>query len=170
MKSLDEVKRALSICMDKEKSCDGCPYESQECRTKRYEDILYYLNQCCNTFENKPLTLEELKSTRDTPVWIEDEDGFGYWDIYERSSEDGYLIFARWCKMENTYGNKWEAYDKEGDYLSPVQCGCGGEAKIRSSNDGYYVLCDNCLIQTSKKETKREAIRTWNKAIGSKSL
>jgi predicted ferric reductase len=56
----------------------------------------------------------------------------------------------------------------------PVNCGCGGEAKVSTwtgsnatvINDCNAVYCENCGIQTKKYNTEAKAIQAWNKAMG----
>lgn len=62
--------------------------------------------------------------------------------------------------------------------LKPVNCGCGGEAKVESAsgydpfaekrkpNLWYGVICKKCKIQTKSYYTETEAIEAWNKAMG----
>ena len=54
------------------------------------------------------------------------------------------------------------------DELKPVNCGCGGEAKIVNPfmhTDMYLIECDKCGICTSSYNTKVEAIVAWNRAM-----
>jgi len=52
----------------------------------------------------------------------------------------------------------------------PVNCGCGGEAKVAPYHgDGYesfYVYCQNCNTDSDYYETEIEAIEAWNRAMG----
>lgn len=59
--------------------------------------------------------------------------------------------------------------------LTPVRCGCGGEAKIQTDHDTVVpgepidwkrVVCDNCNIRTTWRKTEAEAIQAWNRAMG----
>ena len=57
--------------------------------------------------------------------------------------------------------------------LKPVNCGCGGEAKIYSWNEEddvqsihYHTICMNCGIETNAYDTEIEAIEAWNRAMG----
>ena len=53
--------------------------------------------------------------------------------------------------------------------LKPVNCGCGGEAKVTPYHgDGYesfYVYCQNCNTDSDYYETEAEAITAWNRAM-----
>lgn len=56
--------------------------------------------------------------------------------------------------------------------LTPVRCGCGGEAAIRvyeslrlCKQTDYYVQCKECGIATLFKNTEAEAIKIWNRAM-----
>ena len=55
--------------------------------------------------------------------------------------------------------------------LTPVRCGCGGEAEVHVIGDetgtlGVYVVCEKCLTQTEVKRTEVEAVEAWNIAMG----
>ena len=61
------------------------------------------------------------------------------------------------------------------DKLTPVRCGCGGEANTRSyvntfhvTEDGYdhTVYCSKCNIETKMYDTEAGAITAWNRAMG----
>lgn len=54
------------------------------------------------------------------------------------------------------------------DELTPVRCGCGGEAKvIMLIPEVYAVECSKCWIRTgSPANTETEAIEAWNRAMG----
>lgn len=57
------------------------------------------------------------------------------------------------------------------DELTPVRCGCGGEAELRAScfftaTDLYLVQCKRCGTATLLKDTEAEAIEAWNRAMG----
>ena len=55
------------------------------------------------------------------------------------------------------------------DEMKPVNCGCGGEAKIIHCD--YYgdkrtsVYCTDCGIQTGYYPTETEAVTAWNRAM-----
>ena len=57
------------------------------------------------------------------------------------------------------------------DELTPVRCGCGGEATVDcylgdlDKNDLYYVYCPECNIQTANYLIEAEAITAWNRAM-----
>lgn len=53
------------------------------------------------------------------------------------------------------------------DELKPVNCGCGGEAKVEEWVGRWYVRCknSNCLISTKNCDTEAEAITAWNRAM-----
>ena len=57
--------------------------------------------------------------------------------------------------------------------LKPVNCGCGGEAKVYDNEvrhefgiSHYVVECRKCGIITKWKNTEAEAVQAWNKAMG----
>lgn len=60
------------------------------------------------------------------------------------------------------------------DNLTPVRCGCGGEAKVYEWFDGnsagcmqYFVYCFNCgTAARCDYDTEDEAITAWNRAMG----
>ena len=59
------------------------------------------------------------------------------------------------------------------DELTPVRCGCGGEAKtILYESYGlppvYLTHCLVCGMSTRAFDTKAEAITAWNRAMGVK--
>ena len=50
--------------------------------------------------------------------------------------------------------------------LTPVRCGCGGEAHIGMTESGlFYVECMKCEIETRFYRTESEAVQAWNKAM-----
>ena len=61
--------------------------------------------------------------------------------------------------------------------LKPVNCGCGGEAKVEplpfetwndiwdASVSQYLVRCDRCGMTTRLHDTETEAITAWNRAM-----
>ena len=57
------------------------------------------------------------------------------------------------------------------DELKPVNCGCGGEAKVISylsreyCKMAYYVRCEECGTETDDLHSESEAITAWNKAM-----
>ena len=60
------------------------------------------------------------------------------------------------------------------DKLTPVRCGCGGEAQVRdySRFGGAFILveCERCGTQTDLYPTEAEAIQAWNRAMGAKDI
>ena len=62
------------------------------------------------------------------------------------------------------------------DKLTPVRCGCGGEATVDcylgglDKNDLYYVYCPECNIQTANYLIESEAVQAWNRAMGAKDI
>ena len=40
---------------------------------------------------------------------------------------------------------------------------CGGDAKLRKSDFGFYVICEDCMVVTQTYSTDDDAISTWNK-------
>ena len=55
------------------------------------------------------------------------------------------------------------------DELTPVPCGCGGEAKIQRvrtlKSHVLVVMCTKCEIATNYYTTEAEAITAWNRAM-----
>lgn len=50
--------------------------------------------------------------------------------------------------------------------MKPINCGCGGEARVlHRVEKGYYVICRDCFTRTDFKVTESEAISAWNKAM-----
>ena len=58
------------------------------------------------------------------------------------------------------------------DELTPVRCGCGGEAHIYKAWGVrlFYVACKHCQVRTTDYESATEAIEAWNKAMGAKDI
>ena len=59
------------------------------------------------------------------------------------------------------------------DELKPVNCGCGGEAKVYDNEvrhefgiSHFVVECQKCGIITKWKNTEAEAVESWNLAMG----
>ena len=53
--------------------------------------------------------------------------------------------------------------------LTPVHCGCGGEAfsgEVRFWGRCYTVQCSECGIETKPHPTEAEAVTAWNRAMG----
>lgn len=54
--------------------------------------------------------------------------------------------------------------------LKPVNCGCGGEAKVQRvrtwKSHLLVVMCTKCEIATNYYTTETEAIEAWNRAMG----
>ena len=134
MKTLDEVIKALEICIDP-KGCGNCPYADYDgapgCFGEEREDALKHLKKyrklldsqksakmenkpaCVSEMENKPLTLEELKQMEGKPVWIVNERlGWAGWEIVwnfpgnkMETRDDSWNI--------DEMGTEWNAYRKE---------------------------------------------------------
>ena len=62
------------------------------------------------------------------------------------------------------------------DKLTPVRCGCGGEAvlcesdKYDSFNFTYMIYCKACGITSDVYDTEAEAVQAWNRAMGGKTV
>ena len=60
------------------------------------------------------------------------------------------------------------------DKLTPVRCGCGGEAEVCKSplKDGYcyFVKCERCETATNIFVKVEDAITAWNRAMGTKDI
>ena len=60
------------------------------------------------------------------------------------------------------------------DELTPVCCGCGGEAKVQRvrtlKSHVLVVMCTKCEIATNYYATEAEAIEAWNRAMGAKDI
>lgn len=60
--------------------------------------------------------------------------------------------------------------------LTPVRCGCGGEAMIDAylgdlhRSNLYYIYCAKCDIRTSNYLSEAEAVTAWNTAMGAKDI
>lgn len=53
------------------------------------------------------------------------------------------------------------------DNLTPIRCGCGGEARSgKIYGDAWTVECTECGIQSGCFDTKAEAVEAWNRAMG----
>ena len=113
MKTLDEVIKAMEMCIESpdeldedEAMCPGCPYAdadgNPECVGKDKEDALYYLKKyqryqntpSCNghmilvdyfeeSQKNEPLTWDELKTMTGKPIWVEYEGYTPDWEVIE---------------------------------------------------------------------------------------
>ena len=62
---------------------------------------------------------------------------------------------------------------KEKIMIEPVNCGCGGKAKIAKKIlmgdlPDVYVFCRNCSIRTGEYYSVAEAIQAWNRAMGAR--
>ena len=53
--------------------------------------------------------------------------------------------------------------------LKPVNCGCGGEAKLICSRKICIVMCKNCGISTLA-DNEEKAVTTWNRAMCDKDI
>ena len=57
-----------------------------------------------------------------------------------------------------------------GNELKPVNCGCGGEAKVYETPlkdcEGYFVQCNDCRTATFIWLSEAEAITAWNTSMG----
>lgn len=83
MKTPEEIKKAVSLCVLQESSCmNDCPYfKYLECRDILCADALAYIEQLKSRAEpkNRVLTLEEVEAYCEggadaTPLWYEDKD------------------------------------------------------------------------------------------------
>ena len=60
--------------------------------------------------------------------------------------------------------------------LKPVNCGCGGEAKVDTKLvsctpvERKRVYCSECYISTEWMKSEAEAITSWNRAMGAKDI
>ena len=52
MKSLDEVIKAMEICMSDRNNCKGCPYDPDCKPNKKWDDALEYLKEYRNMLKN----------------------------------------------------------------------------------------------------------------------
>ena len=134
MKTLEEVIKAMEVCMSGE-SCAkvGCPYFEEDCLKHGMEkDAIHYLNEYNSILdeyhelkdwwaeeyvENDPLSWEQLKTMKDKPVWIEIEYGEGIdpwkgWDIVD-SVYDSILLTYLGDYERHGFGKIWKAYKKE---------------------------------------------------------
>lgn len=51
------------------------------------------------------------------------------------------------------------------DSAGPVRCGCGGEAELNHSTNGFWFDCDKCWFSSRIYQTHKEAVRAWNIAL-----
>jgi nitrate/TMAO reductase-like tetraheme cytochrome c subunit len=58
------------------------------------------------------------------------------------------------------------------DKLTPVRCGCGGEARVQRvrtlKSHVLVVMCTKCEIATNFYTNEAEAVTAWNRAMGAK--
>ena len=63
--------------------------------------------------------------------------------------------------------------------LTPVRCGCGGEAVLETDHDTIQpvapidwkrVRCNKCNIRTTWRRSEALAIEAWNRAMGAKDI
>lgn len=86
MKTPEEIKKSLKICMINEASCEGCAYSGYGCCTKLTSDAIAYINQ----LESRPtIEAEPVRHGR----WI-DSAPINIWRNYECSE----------CKFEVSGG------------------------------------------------------------------
>ena len=115
MKTFDEVIKALSIC-GRHPDCEGCPYKNisypteigNTCKDIMHYDVLYYMQDQCkifDTFENLPLTWDELRLMEGKPVWIEkcQDDEIKGWLLILRTNADVITCTTK-------YGNNFHLY------------------------------------------------------------
>lgn len=117
MKTLDEVIKAIEICLNNKEDCGSCPYDSiednrcnvwqrksdalhylKEYRTKQNEDFRQAYIAVRNEIlfdgkdDNPPLTWEQLKQMFHKPVWIETTAKKGWNIIISIDSADMQVI------------------------------------------------------------------------------
>lgn len=52
------------------------------------------------------------------------------------------------------------------DKLTPVRCGCGGEAEVLKFNKGtWIVMCNKCRTSSENYTSRDKAIIAWNRAM-----
>lgn len=60
------------------------------------------------------------------------------------------------------------------DDLKPINCGCGGEAKVQRvrtlESHLIVVMCTKCEIATNYYTNEAEAVEAWNWAMGVKDI
>ena len=83
--------------------------------TKNYQkDISFLKNE---EEENLPLTLEELSSFKNLPVWVEEKEKNkiedNYWAIFKGIDKYNYAIFNNICLPIEYFGTDWIVYKKE---------------------------------------------------------
>ena len=140
MRTLDEVIKALEICINNQRCIDGCPYYKNDCPQYEMEkDALHYL-RIFQAHEqrvrdqldalkdeyrpNDPLTWQELQGMARKPVWIEWKNPRRiprWWivDLNEKPDpNDGLLGICTSgtrfeCLVRREQGIEWNAYRKE---------------------------------------------------------
>ena len=126
--TINDILKALECCSGYDPKCEDCPYCGiGMCESVIREDAVLYLKEYKKLLdsqkeENDPLTLDELKTMRGKPVWIEyiEEDYENEWVLVVKNPErpifgtPTLLAFARDGERIyltiSEYGKRWQAY------------------------------------------------------------
>ena len=137
METLNSTIAAFSFCT--EGLCEYCIFHKEKklCEDAKNAAGLYYLKEYkellnsilatknyqedINLLKNKeeenlPLTLEELSSFKNLPVWVEEEKNKikdSYWTIFKGIDKYNYAIFNNICLPIEYFGTDWIVYKKE---------------------------------------------------------
>ena len=124
MKTPDEIKKAVSLCILSER-CEACPYYGDEsCSTMLMLDVFACIEQLENRAEpkNRVLTLEEVEAYCEeggadaTPLWYDEKDrNVSHWMVIDLPE----LAFGSMATVKRlidkqffvpTYGEKWRCW------------------------------------------------------------
>ena len=126
--TINDILKALECCSGYDPKCEDCPYCGiGMCESVIREDTVLYLKEYKNLLDsqkekNDTLTLEELKTMRGKPVWIEymEKDYENEWVLVVKNPErpifgtPTLLAFARDGERIyltiSGYGKRWQAY------------------------------------------------------------
>ena len=97
-------------------ACERAGFSSAT--VKMIEDALETIEDALKTQEPRVLTLEEVLSLQcDTPIYIENSNGYNGWDVYAGTTKDGeseIVTGAIWSTCEywsqDEYGNTWRCW------------------------------------------------------------
>lgn len=95
MKTPDEIKKGLKICMLNEAPCEGCAYNGYGCCTKLTSDALAYINQLESQSEASSAKKESLSSHSERDIVLGcisliNEVLNGEFAIFEQLEADGF--------------------------------------------------------------------------------
>ncbi len=95
MKTPEEIKKSLKICMLNEASCEGCAYSGYGCCPKLTSDAIAYINQLEGQTETSPSKKEALSSHSERDIVLGcigliNEVLNGEFAIFEQLEADGF--------------------------------------------------------------------------------